>query len=117
LEAVADCQNGLLFGQAELQQGEIGSLALRVGISALGVPCGPKTRRIDVSGAARQNEAIERASDFTEMRRGKAKRNNDRFRACTSDRIDILFKLVEISSKFFFSTAIRDADAWLLVDW
>lgn len=50
LHAVADCEDGLLFGDGMIEQRKIGAFASGVGICGFRIPCGVKERRFYVRG-------------------------------------------------------------------
>ncbi len=68
LDAVADREDGLLIRDGVMQKGEVGALAVGVGFGGFGVPRGVKFRRIDVGGAAREDDRVEGLRGYFELR-------------------------------------------------
>ena len=59
LNAVADCEDGFVFGESVLEKRKIGALAVRVSVGGGRISRCAVERRIDVCGATGENDRIE----------------------------------------------------------
>ena len=75
-----------MFRDGVIEQGKIGALAIGVGFSRFGVAGGVKERRLDVRGAAREDDRVESTRFFAQLRWREAKRDFDGFGAGGANR-------------------------------
>jgi hypothetical protein len=109
LNAVANGEYRLLFFERVLQQGKIRPLPIRVRVNARGMPLRAEAGRLDIRRAARQQDRIERLRNLLKMPRRETERDHNWLTTGLSRCVNIRFDLVEIASKLFFSSTIRDS--------
>src|SRR5277367_6832515 len=114
LHAVADCEDWLVFGDGVIEKREIGALAGSVGFGGFQMTRGVEERRLDVRRAAGQDDCIQRECEILQFFRSEAQRDLYGLGTGRLHRCEIFFVGIALVAKFFFFSAIWDANTNLL---